>query len=305
MKQGLRPSTYLLALVPVVLWGSSFAVAKVALRSMSPIGLVTCRAILGLGVFAAILPFLRQAGSGDVRRGDRWRIVLLAVLGVVVQMTLQAQALTMTSAIHSGWLITLIPVFTAILSVLVLGESFPAMKTAGTALGLLGALVVIAGGHGLDALSLPSGKGDLLILGSALNWAVYTLFARSLLSRRRAFPVTFQALAIGTAALVVLWLGSGRWDEVVSLPAEGLAALLFLGIGCTGISYLCWSTALERLEPGTLTSFQFLQPLVGSVVAAWGLGEEVSAWVLLGAILVTFGVFLVQRAVARPPARVV
>ncbi len=283
----------------MLLWGSSFVAAKVALRSVSPLGLVAVRALLGLAVLGAASPFVRSGRVDAPRPGDRLKIALLGVIGLPVHITLQAFALTMTSAVHSGWLIALTPVFTAILAATFLKERFPRLKTAGVLLGFTGALVVIAGGAGAAALRLPSTRGDLLILLSSLNWAAYTLIARGLMVRRNSLPLTLRAIAVGTAIAVPAWLLSGRAAEVLRLPAEAWVALVFLGVGCTGAGYLVWSAALARLEAGTLSSFQYVQPLVTVAVAAAWIGESTGPAVLLGGALVLAGVFLVQRSAVR------
>jgi drug/metabolite transporter (DMT)-like permease len=294
-----RASSYLVALVPVLLWGASFIAWKVALRSMSPLGLVTGRALLGCLVLGVALAMSRKERRDEPLAGDAFRIGVLAVLGVLGQSWIQAHALLLTSAIHSGWLVTLIPVFTAVLSSIFLGERFPALKAAGVATGLLGALVVVRARTGA-AIDLPATSGDFLILLSALNWSIYTLVARGLFVRRDPLLVTAKAMGAGAALLVVLYAVSGEWRELGAVTPEGLLMLAFLGIGCTGIAYLAWSEALARFEPGTLTSFQYLQPLVTVAGATLLLHEPVGASVLLGGALALLGVFLVQRGAVAP-----
>jgi drug/metabolite transporter (DMT)-like permease len=102
-------------------------------------------------------------------------------------------------------------------------------------------------------------------------------------------------MVAGACLLVVPYAISGQWRELSGVTAEGFAALAFLGLGCTGIAYLAWSAALKRLEAGTLTSFQYLQPLVTVAAASAWLGEPIGPIVLLGGALVLLGVFLVQR----------
>ncbi len=298
-----RWPAYLCAAAAVALWGTSFVASKVALRSLSPLSLVAGRGLLGLLVLAAALPLGRRALPESPRAGDGWKTALLGLIGVPVHLALQAYALTMTSAVHSGWLIALNPVFTAILAASFQRERFPRLKTAGVALGFSGALVVIGGGAGAGALRLPSTRGDLLIVLSSLNWAIYTLVARGLSVRRRPLPLTFRALAVGTAASVGIWLAAGNPSEIGHASAEAWAALAFLGVGCTGAGYLVWSLALERLEAGTLSSFQYVQPLVTAGVAAAWIGESTGPMVLLGGGLVLAGVALVQRSALRVAAR--
>lgn len=302
MTSGRREWTYLLATIATILWGTSFVALKVALRSISPGGLVAVRSVLGVLVLAVALSWRRPGTEERPARGDAWKIALLGVLGVPVHVTLQAFGLTLTSAVHSGWLIALNPVFTSILAAMVLRERFPPLKSAGIALGFSGALVVIAGGVGRAALYLPSTRGDLLILLSSLNWATYTLLARGLMTRRRPVPTTLRAMSIGGAVAVAGYAVLGDPRELAGVSAAGWASLGYLGIGCSGVGYLVWSAALERMEAGTLSTFQYVQPLVTAVAAAAWIGETVGGTTALGGALVLSGVYLVQRAAARAGA---
>ncbi len=272
-----------------------------ALRELSPAGLVAGRSVLGLAVLAAALPLRRSAGAGRPLPGDRLRIALLGILGLPVHLGLQAVALTLTSAVHSGWLVALIPVFTAILASTFLRERFSPLQVAGVAVGLLGAVAVIAGGSAPGVLRLPSTRGDLLILLSCLNWSVYTLLVRGLMLRSRPIPVMLGALATGTAVALVGYAAVGRPAEFLALRPGTWTALAFLGIGCTGLGYLAWAAALERIEAGALSTFQYVQPLVTAAAAALLIGEPVPASGVAGGALVLAGVFLVQRSAGKRP----
>lgn len=289
-------SARLFALVPVFLWGTSFAAAKIALASFSPVALTFGRAILATAAIALVAPLLPPR-SDRPARGDGGMLLLLAVLGVVAQTWLQAQALRWTSVQNSGWLITMIPLLTAVLSAVFLGERFPPVKLAGTALGFAGALTVVASRGA--SLALPATRGDLLILLSALNWAVYTLLARRLLARRSPIALTWRTLAIGTPILLAAFLVLGDPGEFARAGPAAWGALVYLGVGCTAAGWIFWAFALERLEPGTLTSFQYLQPLVTVASAAAVLGESIRVQAVAGGVLALSGVALVQRASRR------
>jgi drug/metabolite transporter (DMT)-like permease len=191
----------------------------------------------------------------------------------------------------------MIPLFTAALSAAFLRERFPAAKVAGTALGFAGAVTVVASRGA--SLALPSTRGDLLILASALNWSVYTLVARRLLARRSPIALTLRTLLIGTPILLVAFAALGDPGEFARADARAWIALVYLGVGCTAAGWVCWAFALERLEPGTLTSFQYLQPLVTVASAALVLGESIRLQAVAGGFLALAGVALVQRASRR------
>jgi drug/metabolite transporter (DMT)-like permease len=84
-----------------------------------------------------------------------------------------------------------------------------------------------------------------------------------------------------------------------------LAAVVFLGIGCSGLGYLLWYSALERLDTARVAVFLYIEPLVTLATAVALLGETVHATTVLGGLIVLAGVFLVQRgaAAADPAAR--
>ena len=81
----------------------------------------------------------------------------------------------------------------------------------------------------------------------------------------------------------------------VALVFGGWGALLFLGIGCSGLGYLLWYGALEKLEAGQVAVFLYLEPLVTLAAAAAWLGEPVGLMTAIGGLVVLAGVSVVQR----------
>jgi drug/metabolite transporter (DMT)-like permease len=284
----------LAALVAIILWGISFVATKAALRELAPVPLIFGRLVLGVALLLAILA---ARGERLPRDGATWReLAWLGFVGVAVHLLLQAVALTRTSAVHTGWLIGLIPIWSAILAALFLGERLNARQVAGFALGFAGALLVMTGGR-LDAglLALPSTQGDLLVLVSTVNWAVYTILGRRVVPRLGARVATAGAMTAGTLMLAPLFFAQGGTAAFAHLSPGGWAALLFLGLGCSGLGYLLWYGALEKLEAGQVAVFLYLEPLVTLAAAAWWLDEPIGIVAVVGGVVVLAGVSLVQR----------
>ena len=99
---------------------------------------------------------------------------------------------------------------------------------------------------------------------------------------------------LGWAMLVPLFLAGGRWTELPSLTLGGWMALSFLGIGCSGLGYLFWYGALQKVEAGRVATLLYLEPLVTLLTAVLLLGEELQLSTFLGGLLVLAGVALVQ-----------
>src|SRR5687768_2468835 len=124
-------------LLAIVFWGVSFVATRAVVAQISPVALIFARAALGSLLLVAIL----------TARGREWwparsfwpSLLLMGFIGVALHGLLQAYALQLTSAINSGWLIGLTPIWSAILAALHLRERFPPRKLVGLVLGFLGA----------------------------------------------------------------------------------------------------------------------------------------------------------------------
>jgi drug/metabolite transporter (DMT)-like permease len=153
-------------------------------------------------------------------------------------------------------------------------------------------------------LALPQTRGDLLILVSTLNWAVYTVLGHPALKRLGPTRATTGALFLGWLMLAPFFVYAQGWREYPRLTGAGWTAVLFLGIACSGLGYLFWYGALERTPASSVAAFLYLEPLVTLAAAAAILGESVSLATAAGGLLVLAGVALVQRDVlAKGPRR--
>jgi drug/metabolite transporter (DMT)-like permease len=283
------------AFLAVVFWGLSFVATKAALRELSPITLVATRFALGV---ALLLVLLRARGVPVLPPRELWgSLALMGFVGVFVHQMLQSFALTMTGAISAGWLIGLTPLWSAVLSAWLLRERFPPAKLAGLALGFAGAALVVTRGQlGAARLALPATKGDLLILASTLNWAVYSVLGHPVLKRLGATRATAGALLFGWLMLLPLFLARAGWREYAHLSGTGWGAVLFLGIACSGLGYLFWYGALEKVPATAVSALLYLEPLVTLAAGVALLGEQVHLTTMAGGLLVLAGVFLVERA---------
>ena len=129
------------AALAVVLWGLSFVATKMALAELSPMAVV----IAGL-----------RGRSLRPPVGLWPRLLLAGFLGVFLHMLLQAWGLTMTTAVRTGWLIGIIPVWSALLALVVLGEGLGRRKLAGLGLGFLGVAALLGTGGSVGPGLLPT-----------------------------------------------------------------------------------------------------------------------------------------------------
>jgi drug/metabolite transporter (DMT)-like permease len=285
-----------LAFVAVVFWGVSFVATKAALAEISPVTLIFTRFLIGSLVLVAIVRELPpRAAWGS--------LALMGFIGVFIHQMLQAHALTMTSAATTGWLIGITPIWSALLSAAVTRERFGWWKIAALAGGFAGVLLVVTrGDFSARIFGLPSTKGDLLILISTINWAIYSVVGHATIRSVGPRRATAGAMLAGTLMLAPLFVARAGWRELPRLSVTGWSALLFLGIGCSAFGYLFWYGALERLEVSRVASLLYAEPLVTFIAAVVLLGERVQATVVAGGVLVLVSVLIAQYAPGALPA---
>lgn len=279
-----------LAFVAVVFWGISFVATKAALEEISPVTLIASRFIIGALVLLAIVRELPP------RSEWKW-LALMGFVGVFIHQMLQSFALTMTSASSTGWLIGVTPIWSAILSAILLRERFGGWKIFGLAAGFAGALLVVTRGDFSAAVfGRPSTMGDLMILISTVNWAVYSVIGHKTIRRLGPRRATSGAMLFGAVMLTPFFVAQRGWRELPNLSAIGWTSLLFLAIGCSALGYLFWYGALERVEVSRVAALLYAEPLVTFAAAVILLGERVSGTVIAGGLLVLIGVLIAQYA---------
>jgi len=281
------------ALLAVGFWGVSFVATRAVVAEISPATVIFARSGLGGLLLVSILALRREPVLPP--RDAVGMLALMGFVGVAFHGVLQAVALRLTTAVDAGWLVALIPVWSAILAAVLLRERLRPRRVAGLAIGFAGAaLVVTRGDPGAARLALPSTQGDLLLLASTLNWAVYTVLGHGTIRRLGPTRATAGAMLLGWLMLAPSFVATAGWSELARLSAGGWSALLFLGVACSGLGYLFWYGALERIEATRVAALLYLEPLVTLAAAMLLLGEHVGLATAVGGLVVMGGVALVQ-----------
>lgn len=279
----------------VAVWGASFVATKVALREMTPVALVWTRFALGIPVLGGFVLARRQFRLVPAR--DLAYFFLLGFIGITLHQWLQSNALVTSQATTTGWIIASTPLFIAILGWLFLRERLGPGAVAGILIASLGVLLVAARG---DPRAIVVGRlgapGDTLILISSLNWAVFSVLSRRGLRSHPPALMMLYVMLLGWALTTILFVAESGYHGMGPLSSSGLWAVLFLGVACSGVAYVFYYDALERLPASRVGVFFYLEPLVTVAVAACVLREPVRLGTMIGGAIILLGIWLVNRA---------
>lgn len=286
---------YLEAGFAATVWGASFIATKVALADVSPVTIVWLRFALGVAVLGLAVAWRREFALPE--RSEWGYFALLGFLGITFHQWLQSNGLITSEAGTTAWIVATTPVFMALLGWLVLKEKLAALKIFGIALAFAGVLLVVSDG---DLASISIGKfgapGDVLILISSVNWAVFSALSRRGLKLYSASLMIFHVMTFGWLFTSLLFVGGGNYIEIPRLTLNGWLGVLFLGVFCSGLAYIAWYNALQALSTAGTGVFLYIEPLIAMAVAFVVLGEPVTLASLGGGGIILLGVWLVNKS---------
>jgi len=280
-----RQTALFLALA--ALWGSPYALIKVAVGEIPPASLASARLAIGATALAPLA--LRRRAYSDLRP------VLPLVVGFALiefagAFLLIAAGETRIASSLTGILVASLPLVVAVLTL-----ADPATHTTGRRLaGLLGGMAGVALLLGID---LPGGRGALLGAGMVLLASVCYAIGALLLERRlaRRHPEGLISLAMAIASLALLPAAAAAGPD--SLPSAGaVIAVVVLGLGPTGLAFLLVAHLIAQIGPGRTSVVAYLAPAFAVAFGAFFLGESVRPATLAGLALILAGSHLATRA---------
>ncbi len=288
------PTAYVVLLVSNLIFATGYSVSRIVLEDVGPATLAMARLTIGSLI---LVPW---AWSGMVAaklsREDHWRLALTGVVGFTLAFALGNWGLAHSTASNAALLITVEPASLILLSPLLLGERLSRQEELGAALAILGAAVIVVNGiPGVTQALVPHWQGDLILILSGVAYAAYSLLARPVLLRHPALVVTAYSILWGAAAMLPLaaleWATSGP----PAATPRALAGTLYLGVVMTALGYAVWNWCLERVETPRVAIFLNIQPLGGALLGVWWLGERLTAFTVVGGLLILAGLHLTVK----------
>lgn len=272
--------------VTIVFWASAFAGIRAGLGSYAPghltlLRFVTASAVLVVYAVAVRMPLPRP-------RDLPW-LTVSALLGIFGYHTLLNFGSVRVTAGAASLLIASVPVFTALLAALVLGERMRWIGWLGILVSFSGASLITLGEGGEFHLEVAA----LLVLGAALAQSIFMVHQKPYL--RGYGPIRFTAHVMWIGTLMLLWFAPGLPEAMEAAPLSATAAVVYLGVFPSAIAYLTIAYALSVIPATRTASFLYvIPPLAISIAWVW-LGELPGPVTFLGGGITLVGVYLVNR----------
>ncbi|WP_416295402.1 DMT family transporter [Paenibacillus illinoisensis] len=295
MSQNKHTAGHLLALLTILIWGTTFISTKILLIDFTPVEILLFRFLIGYVVLFLIYPRAMRIST------TREELLFMAagLCGVTLYFLIENIALVFTLASNAGVIVSIAPFFTAVLAHFFLkDEPLSRQFVVGFAIALTG--IVIIAFHGSYSLQL-NPLGDLLAFVAPAVWAIYSVLMRKIGDLHyHTIGATRKVFFYGLLFMLpALFLFEFHLDMERLADLSNLSNLLFLGVGASALCFVTWNRAVSLLGAVKTSVYIYLVPVITLFASALLLHEPITWITMLGAVLTLLGSILSERKVRK------
>lgn len=274
-----------------LIYGINYSVAKGLMPDyLSPFAFIFCR------VFGALILFLLFASTqktDKIERKDFWSLALCGLFGVAGNQLMFFYGLNLTTPINAAIIMTSNPILVMIFAALIIKAKITPTKLAGVFLGLAGAAALILHGNQLSVES-DGLVGDLFIFLNGTSYALYLVLVKPLMSKYSPLTVIKWVFFFGAFYVFPFGFQDVQAVQWSTFTPSIWYAFIFVVVGTTFLAYLFNIYGLKRLNPTTVSTYIYSQPLIASIIAVLFYEGELTIVKVVSAILIFSGVYLVS-----------
>ena len=276
------------------LWGLMSPVSKLVLLGgvISPLALSSFRMFGSMILFWIISIFVK---SSKVAFIDHFKLMGASLLGIVINQTFFILGVGHTSPANASILATSMPLWAMLLSAFILKDPLTKRKILGLVIGSVGAISLILSSS-TSASEQSSFVGDIFVVLAQISYASYVVLYTKFIHK---YPIlTIMKWMFTYAAIFVIPIS---YLDLIDTSFKDISALEILGIlyiivFATFLSQLCIIISQRSLSPTITGMYNYIQPVVSSIVAICLGLDSFTTFKVFAVFLVFTGVFIVTSS---------
>lgn len=269
------------------IWGGMYVVSKVVLDVIPPFTLLAMRLILGAAALGIVIFFRKKTEFTKRQFLDSF---LVGIVGYGISLGFQFVGTKLSTASNGALVTSATPAFVLLFAPFLLKEKTTPRRVIALVISSLGVVAVIDPRTADFSSSLF--MGNLSLLAAALTWALYSVLVRKV-SRS-------ADLLISSAVMLVGGIPSSLFISYFELNNSGMGEItmgvvlgvLFIGIVSTAIAMFLWNFTFAQLPAAFASLTFFAQPVVGTLLGWFFLGEKITPLFLLGGLMIGIGLVI-------------
>ena len=277
-------------LVAASIWGGMYVVSKVVLDVIPPFSLLTLRLFLGAISLGVIIALRKKV---EFTRGQFRASFLVGFVGYGISLGFQFVGTKLSTASNGALVTSATPAFVLLFAPFLLGERTTIRGMIALAVASLGVLAVIDPRTAEFSSSLF--LGNLSLLAAALTWALYSVLVRKVSKRADLLTSSAVMLLGGLPTSILFSFFELRSQGHGTITLGVIGGILFIGIFSTAIAMFLWNYAFAELPAAVASLTFFAQPVVGTLLGWFFLGETITPLFITGGVLIGIGILISAR----------
>lgn len=261
---------------------------------ISPYALTFMRFAGGMILFWIVSFFVKPE---KVTSRDKVILLFASLFALTMNQIPFFVGLSMTSPIDASIVVTLLPIVTMLLAALILKEPITKLKAFGVLVGASGALLIVMNQSGQGHAGNMS--GNLIVFMAVTSFALYLTVFKSLIMRYSAVTIMKWMFLYATITGLPIFFTSVASTDFLAMNMADYLKIAFVIVFATFLGYLLLPVGQKTLRPTTLSMYNYVQPIMASIVAIFIGIDEFGYPQAFAAILVFAGVYIVTQSKSR------
>lgn len=274
-------------LIAASIWGGMYVVSKVVLEVIPPFSLLAIRLILGAGTLGAVILFRRGSRLTPRQMRDSF---LVGIVGYGISLGFQFVGTKLSTASNGALVTSATPAFVLLFAPFLLREKATSRGWIALGIASLGVLAVIDPRTADFSSSLF--MGNLSLLAAALTWALYSVLVRKVTRAANLLASSAVMLLGGIPSSLLFGLFEIRSQGIGEFTIGIIGGIIFLGVVSTALAMFLWNYAFAELPAAAASLTFFAQPIVGTILGWFFLGEKITPLFMLGGVMIGIGILV-------------
>ncbi len=284
----MKTSSYFYLFFVILAWASTPTITKILIKSLTALQIAFYMLLIATITLFFILLFKKKLHLlTNYKKTDFLVLSSLGFIGIFAHNLLYTWGYRYIPAAEANVLNYLWPVLVVIFSFIILKEKLTPKKTIAILLGFIGTYLIITQGRLIPVFT--NLKGDIIMIGSASAWALFSVFGKKL--KYEHYSSMFYYMLSGLFFLTIVMF----YNSSFVLPSSNqLLGLLYLGIITKALAFTFWFISVKELGTAKTASWSYLSPFLAFVFINIFIGEAIH-WYYIAALILIVGGVLLQR----------
>jgi drug/metabolite transporter (DMT)-like permease len=287
-----RWKTLLAFAIIYFVWGSTFLAIRIGVQEVPPLVLA------GMRFFAAgivLYIWMRATGTASPSRREWASVTLLAALIFLVDYGLVFWAEQRVPSGITAVMLATIPVFTALLEILILRTQKLTLRLGcALAVGLAGVAVLVSHSVGFGDAPIEKSGAIALVVG-AISWSLATVLTRKLRLPESKVMSSGAQMLVGGILLLLAATMFGEFNAVhwQAVSSRAWLALAYLTVVGSIIAFTAYVWLIHHESPTKVGTYAYVNPVIAVAIGYFLGGEALGARTVLGTVLVLVSVVVI------------